>query len=155
MSKFLNKILDNNEDNDDNIPEMKLQQNEPQIYYDKDLKCWMIEGQEEQIKKELEDRNRGPIGRRINRADENLPSITTEVLKRNLKLRYPSILPQEEEESEFDYQQNQSDEANKPNIFVPEPINNDEEANIDEDKQCPLLKPTDIFCSKIIPVYIF
>jgi hypothetical protein len=153
MSKYLNKVLGNNEDNDDNIPEMKLQKNEPQIYYDKDLKCWMIEGQEEQIKKELEDRNRGPIGRRINTDQENLPSITTEVLKRNLKLRYPSILAQEEEESEFAYEQNQPDGAIKPNIFGPEPINNDEEANIDEDKLCPLLKPTT--GSRIIPVYIF
>ena len=38
---------------DDDIPEMKINSNEPTPYYNKELKCWMIPGQEEEKKKEL------------------------------------------------------------------------------------------------------
>ncbi len=63
MSKILSMFgLKKNED--DNIPEVILTKNDPEPYYDKELKVWMIPGQEEEIKKMLaEQKKPPPIGK--------------------------------------------------------------------------------------------
>jgi hypothetical protein len=49
---------------DDNIPEVILNKDDPLPYYDKELKVWMIPGQEEEIKKMLtEQKKPPPIGK--------------------------------------------------------------------------------------------
>lgn len=56
---------------DDNIPEMKLNKNDVKPYYNKELKCWMIPGEEEAKKKELEAAKKGPPKRVVSNANSS------------------------------------------------------------------------------------
>lgn len=73
MSKLLS-MFGIKKKEEDNIPEVILNKDDPAPYYDKELKVWMIPGQEEEIKKMLaEQKKPPPIGK--NKKQEN-PSNT-------------------------------------------------------------------------------
>ncbi len=59
MSKILS-MFGLKKTDDDNIPEVILNKDDPAPYYDKDLKVWMIPGQEEEIKKMVSDQKKPP-----------------------------------------------------------------------------------------------
>lgn len=134
MSKILSMFgIKRNED--DNIPEMILNKDDPAPYYDKDLKVWMIPGQEEEIKKMLaEQKKPPPIGKAkkgeyastaanaaaaTEKVDNSLVNPLKQVplaKKPGAKMpanRYASILP---ESSSSNFEKNASEEAAENNI---------------------------------------
>jgi hypothetical protein len=103
---FLKNIFAKKEDD---VPEMHVKTNEPKPYYNKELKCWMIPGQEEQKLKELEEAKKGPpkratagntgnLGANQNNNSNIAPSQSRGVgiiKKPNVANRYASAFPTE------------------------------------------------------------
>ena len=81
--------------NDDDIPEMKFPKKEPKTYYDKKLKVWMIEGQEEEIMKQLEKKNAPPP--KIDQQQDAKSDIVSgrKVGSKKIMKRYANILGSE------------------------------------------------------------
>lgn len=71
MSKILSLFGLKKED-EENIPEMILHKNDPEPYYDKELKTWMIPGQEEEIKKALLEQKRPPPIGKSKKSETNI-----------------------------------------------------------------------------------
>ncbi len=136
--------------NDDNIPEMKLQKNEPIPYYHKELKCWVIPGEEEEKRKEVEASRKGPPKKKTTTANTsntgemsiapnpNRPKPTAGKGKKpNMANRYASALPMENmatdnnnkiesskgDEGKVESNNNNYVSKDKPMIFKPEKIN--------------------------------
>jgi hypothetical protein len=144
MSKFIKKIFGKNEDDD--IPEMILQKNEPKTYYDKTLRCWMIEGQEEQIKKELAERSKLPVKGRKTAGQGSQSAGTAGGAKKkpNMGMRYASVLPQEQQDEEpqaskeeFCATESATAEAVKPKVMKIEPIQPTKEQESEENDNKP------------------
>jgi hypothetical protein len=119
MSKYLKRIF--GKEDDDHIPEMKLQKNEPKAYYNKELKCWLIEGQEEQIKKELEEKKKLP--QKFRREGNNNPQPGNARRGPNVVSRYASVLTEDQQEVQQNVVQD-SEPTNtvRPNVVVPERV---------------------------------
>jgi hypothetical protein len=124
MSKYLKRIF--GKENDDDIPEMKLQKNEPKMYYNTTLKCWLIEGQEEQMMKELEARNKPPVKMQ---KEPKAPTTAADKGKKPVS-RYLSVLA--ENQQEVKNEQPEADRptnTNEPQIFLPQPTISDNKSN--------------------------
>jgi hypothetical protein len=99
---FLKNIFGKKEDD---VPEMHVRSNEPEPYWSKEHKCWMIPGQEEEKIKELAETKKGPPKKISNTAERsaaamNMPvqrDITKTVNKKKVTManRYASALPTE------------------------------------------------------------
>jgi len=85
MSKILS-MFGIKKNDDDKIPEVILNKDDPLPYYDKDLKVWMIPGQEEEIKKMLIDQKKPPPIGKSKKADDlaNPNSTKTEEVNNSL-----------------------------------------------------------------------
>jgi hypothetical protein len=106
MSKLLS-LLGIKKDDDQNIPEMILHKNDPKPYYDKELKTWMIPGEEEEIKKNLlAQKKPPPIGKSSkketkeeeeeinnNLVNPRKPKAPLKKQTNNPKNRYANVLP--------------------------------------------------------------
>jgi hypothetical protein len=115
MSKYLKKIFGNKED--ENIPEMILQKNEPKAYYNKEHKCWMIEGQEEQTLKELAEKSKLPTKKKREEVKPNpTPQAAAGARKKpNMASRYVPVLTEEQQEVKQDEQNEPVEVAKTPN----------------------------------------
>jgi hypothetical protein len=100
MSNFIKKFFNKEEDD---IPSVKLQKNEPKSYYCKEYKVWMIEGKEEEILKEISEKNKPPPVKSIKKDNDNMPKTAVkgnQPKKNNVGNRYPPVLHTENIEPE-------------------------------------------------------
>ncbi len=143
MSNLFKNLFKKQED--DNIPDVKLQKNEPNTYYCKVNKVWMIEGQEEEILKELATKNKPPPVK-AKKENNDMPKSVKPgpgAKKPNVMNRYAVVLPAENIDSETrEPQVEKEDRPKAVKPFVPQiaEINLNEEEVLSEPIKDDILK---------------
>jgi hypothetical protein len=135
---LLKGILAKKEDKD--VPEMVLQKNEKKSWYDPKLKVWMFEGEEDDIKKNLEKQNKPPpkpsgdiVKPKDNSETEERPILQAYGgAKKQIKKQPVAKYPNAAHEITKEEQKGDSEDTKERRIFTPAPNQYREEKPIEE-----------------------